>query len=87
MPPFLREQFKRVSANCYCFQVFAMVAGEWLCIYDIRVNKAMVKESTHAGDATCIDWHPTRKYVIATGGGRDRSVKGLYTDVGSYFNF
>lgn len=55
-----------------------MVAGEWLCVYDIRINKPMVKESTHAGDATCIDWHPTRKYVIATGGGRDRSVKGLF---------
>jgi WD40 repeat protein len=53
-----------------------MVAGEWLCVYDIRINKPMFKESTHAGDATCIDWHPTRKYVIATGGGRDRSVKG-----------
>lgn len=55
-----------------------MVAGEWLCVYDIRINKPMVKESTHAGDALCIDWHPTRKYVIATGGGRDRSVKGLF---------
>ena len=61
------------------FQVFAMAAGEWLCVYDIRIpNKPMVKESTHAGDATSVDWHPTQKYTIATGGGRDRSVKGLY---------
>ena len=58
-------------------QVFAMVAGEWLCVYDIRINKPMVKESTHAGEATCVDWHPTKRYIIATGGGRDRSVKGL----------
>jgi WD40 repeat protein len=70
----------RVPAK-YCYfriQVFAFVAGEWLCVYDIRINRPMLKESTHAGDATCIDWHPTRKYVIATGGGRDRSVKGLF---------
>ena len=54
-----------------------MVAGEWLCIYDIRINKTMVRESTHAGDASCVDWHPSRRFVVATGGGRDKSVKGL----------
>ena len=54
-----------------------MVAGEWLCVYDIRINKPLVKESTHAGDATSVDWHPAQKYIIATGGGRDRSVKGM----------
>lgn len=54
-----------------------MVAGEWLCVYDIRINnKPMVKESMHAGDCTSVDWHPTQRYTIATGGGRDRSVKG-----------
>jgi hypothetical protein len=54
-----------------------MVAGEWLCIYDIRINKTMVRESTHAGDASCVDWHPSRRFVVATGGGRDKSVKGV----------
>ena len=54
-----------------------MVAGEWLCIYDIRINKPMVRESTHAGDASCVDWHPSRRFVVATGGVRDKSVKGL----------
>ena len=59
-----------------------MVAGEWLCVYDIRLNnKPMIKESMHAGDATSVDWHPTRKYTIATGGGKDRSVKGAYATV------
>ena len=34
-----------------------MVAGEWLCVYDIRIpNKHMIKELTHAGDATSVDW-------------------------------
>jgi len=56
-------------------EVFALVAGEWLCLYDIRVNKPLSKESVHAGDATSLDWHPTRPNVLATAGGRDRSVK------------
>jgi hypothetical protein len=35
-----------------------------------------VKIAAHAGDATSLDWHPTRPYVIATGGSGDRCVKG-----------
>lgn len=67
-----------IQWNPFLDDVFAMVAGEWLVVYDIRINgKPMVKESTHAGDATSLDWHPSRKYTIATGG-RDRSVKGMY---------
>ncbi|KAL7543588.1 hypothetical protein ACHAXR_012881, partial [Thalassiosira sp. AJA248-18] len=69
------EAVRDIKWNPYIDDVFAMVAGEWLCVYDIRINKPMIKESTHAGDATSVDWHPTRKYTIATGGGRDRSVK------------
>jgi hypothetical protein len=38
--------------------------------------KAIVKIAAHAGDATSLDWHPTRPYVIATGGAGDRCVKG-----------
>ena len=71
------EAVREVSWNPVIDDLFALVAGEWLCIYDIRINKPMVKESTHAGEATCVDWHPTRKYCIATGGGRDRNVKGV----------
>jgi hypothetical protein len=49
-----------------------------LIVYDIRFShEPWVKErSAHPGEATTVDWHPTRKYVIATGGGRDRNVKG-----------
>ena len=40
--------------------VFAMVAGEWLLTYDIRLpNRPMMKESAHAGEATSVDWHPS----------------------------
>jgi len=70
------DQVRDIKWNPFIDDVFAMVAGEWLCVYDIRLNsKPMIKESTHAGDATSVDWHPTRKYTIATGGGKDRSVK------------
>jgi len=69
------EGVKDISWNPFIDDIFAMVAGEWLCVYDVRINKPLIKESTHAGDCTCVDWHPTRKYTLATGGGRDRSVK------------
>ena len=71
------EAVRDISWNPAIDDLFAMVAGEWLCVYDIRINKPMVKESTHAGEATCVDWHPIRRYILATGGGRDRSVKGV----------
>ena len=69
------EGVKDIAWNPFMDDVFAMVAGEWLCVYDVRINKPLIKESTHAGDCSCVDWHPTRKYTLATGGGRDRSVK------------
>ena len=37
-----------------------------------------MKIPAHSGEATTVDWHPTRPYIIATGGGRDRSVKSEY---------
>ena len=57
--------------------VFAMVTDNGtLLVYDIRVTvRPWVRFSVHAGEATTVDWHPTRKYYLATGGGRDRSVK------------
>lgn len=32
--------------------------------------------NAHDGEATTVDWHPTKRYVIATGGAQDRTVKG-----------
>lgn len=62
--------------------LFAMVTDNgMLCVYDVRLNRPMIKESAHAGEATTVDWHPTRKYTVATGGGRDRSVKGTLFDL------
>jgi WD40 repeat protein len=31
--------------------------------------------SAHSGDATTLDFHPTKPNIIATGGSSDRSVK------------
>ena len=69
------EAIRDVKWSPHRDEVFALVAGEWLCLYDIRVNKPLSKESVHAGDATSLDWHPTRPTILATAGGRDRSVK------------
>lgn len=85
------EAVRDIRWNPVIDDLFAMVAGEWLLVYDIRIHKPMVKESTHAGDATSVDWHPSRRYVLATGGGRDRSVKGAlhmtrYLNVGIHFD-
>lgn len=79
------EVVRDISWNPVIDDLFAMVAGEWLCVYDIRINKPMVKESTHASEASCVDWHPTRRYILATGGGRDRSVKGAQLLTSHFF--
>jgi len=57
--------------------VFAMVTGNGtLLVYDVRVMaRPWIRFVAHAGEATTVDWHPTRKYYIATGSARDRSVK------------
>lgn len=58
--------------------VFALVTGNGsLVVYSMHVAwKAIVKIDAHAGEATSLDWHPTRPYIIATGGAEDRCVKG-----------
>ena len=57
--------------------VFAMVTSNGtLLVYDVRVTaRPWIRFVAHAGEATTVDWHPTRKYYIATGSARDRSVK------------
>ena len=53
-----------------------------LVVYSMHVTwKAIVKIAAHAGDASSLDWHPTRPYVIATGGSGDRCVKGKNTKI------
>ncbi|CAB9500416.1 GATOR complex protein WDR24 [Seminavis robusta] len=56
---------------------FALVTSSGLLIvYNMFVpSRPLVKISAHAGDATTLDWHPIRSYVIATGGAGDRCVK------------
>ena len=47
-------------------------------------QRALVKMTAHSGDATTLDWHPTRKDILATGGANDRSVK--VWDLENYLN-
>lgn len=65
-------------AGSHTSSVFALVTVSGsLVIYSMHVSwKSIVKIAAHAGDATSLDWHPTRPYVIATGGSGDRCVKG-----------
>jgi WD40 repeat protein len=35
----------------------------------------MIKMAAHSGDASTLDWHPVKPYILATGGASDRSVK------------
>jgi hypothetical protein len=58
--------------------VFALVTVSGsLIVYNMHVSsRALVKIAAHTGDATSLDWHPTKPYVIATGGAGDRCVKG-----------
>lgn len=47
-----------------------------LIVYNINhPEKPWEKIAAHGAEASTIDWHPTRPYVIATGGAADRSVK------------
>ena len=58
--------------------MFALVTvSGCLIVYNMFVSaRPIIKISAHAGDATTLDWHPTKPYIIATGGAGDRCVKG-----------
>jgi len=59
--------------------LFAMVTNNgFLVVHNINLlNNArpMVRVAAHAREATCVDWHPVEKYIIATGS-VDKTVKG-----------
>ena len=57
--------------------VFALVTGSGsLIVYNMLFRqRALVKMTAHAGDATTLDWHPKHRDIIATGGASDRCVK------------
>ena len=57
--------------------MFALVTSSGALIaYSQYVSaRALVKMNAHSGDATSLDWHPTKRNIIATGGARDRCVK------------
>lgn len=60
--------------------VFAMVtdAGT-LVVYNARVTaRPSMRVTAHDREATTVDWHPQKPYVIATGSAWDKTVKGTY---------
>lgn len=71
------EAVREVQWSKFQDDVFAFVTMSGsLVVYSMHVTwKAIVKIAAHAGDASSLDWHPTRPYVIATGGSGDRCVK------------
>jgi len=73
----LRCLFICITFALGTIKAFAIVTNNGiLAVYDMRLTaRPWIKIPAHAGEATSVDWHPTRRYTIATGGGRDRSVK------------
>jgi len=59
--------------------VFALVTDTGhLIVYNINnPDKPWEKIAAHGAEASTLDWHPTRPYIIATGGAADRSVKSM----------
>lgn len=57
--------------------MFALVttSGSLIVYNQYIAARAFVKMTAHSGDASTLDWHPTRPNVVATGGAGDRSVK------------
>lgn len=67
----------------YGITVFALVTVSGsLVVYDRRIAiKALAKVAAHNGDASCLDFHPTQPFIIATGGANDNRVNGMYSVV------
>ena len=58
-------------------EIFAMVtsSGSLILYHRSLPMRALGKLTAHTGDATALDWHPTRRGFLATGGSGDRCVK------------
>ena len=77
----LTYRFSAVSVFILCFflSVFALVTDSGhLIVYNINHPETpWEKIAAHGAGASTLDWHPTRPYVIATGGIADWSVKSM----------
>jgi WD40 repeat protein len=67
------EAVRDIQWNEYQEDVFGLVTvSGTLAVYSMHITvKALVKIAAHTGDATSLDWHPTRRFVVATGGSLD----------------
>jgi WD repeat-containing protein 24 len=71
------EAVRDIQWSPYLDDIFGLVtASGSLILYSMHVSvRAMIKIAAHTGDATSLDWHPIRRYDLATGGSGDRTVK------------
>ena len=71
--------FTGTLTSPFDLSVFALVTDTGhLIVYNINhTEKPWEKIAAHGAEASTLDWHPTRPYVIATGGVADRSVKSM----------
>jgi WD40 repeat protein len=56
------EAVRDVKWGPFLVNIFAMTTDSgYLIIYDIRVvARPFLRLAAHAGECTCVDWHPTR---------------------------
>lgn len=68
--------------------IFAIVtASGYLIVYNLRLlGRPWLKIAVHSGEATCVDWHPRRKFILATASGRERSIKGKKVKLHHYIS-
>jgi len=61
---------REVKWSSFSDDLFAMVTNNGFLVvyYTIVPHRPTVRIAAHAREATTLDWHPTKPYVIATGG-------------------
>lgn len=64
------EAIRDIKWSPFNDDLFAMVTSNgFLIVYNrIVPHRPVVRIAAHAGEATTLDWHPTKPYMIATGG-------------------
>jgi WD40 repeat protein len=73
----LGDAVRDIRWNKLIPDVFGVVTASGnLVVYNMHVSvKALVKIAAHTGDASSLDFHPQRPFIVATGGSADRCVK------------
>ncbi|CAJ1936291.1 unnamed protein product [Cylindrotheca closterium] len=71
------EAIRDIQWSNFQDDIFALVTVSGsLIVYNRYIGmRALAKVAAHDGDASCLDFHPTQPYIIATGGSNDNRVK------------